>query len=472
MLPRRLFIILNSAFWLGLSAMAETPNILFIAIDDLRNDLGVLGAAHAKTPQLDRLARASRIFSHHYVQVPTCGASRAALLRGRYPDSKPFLGNGAIRETSSEWAEVSLPGWLKQHGYRTYAVGKVTHHPGGLWGENWDEPPEEMPGVWDQHWLPETPWQHSQGMMHGYANGKPRTRGETPPWEAFDGPDKAYPDAWIAEAAVAHFEELSTESSPWFFAVGFFKPHLPLAAPKRWHDLHANTKFPVPPVSAETRSSPGWHVSRELRVSYDNGGREVWEDGEHANDLRQAYAASVSYMDHQVGLVLDALDASSEADNTIVVVWSDHGFQLGENDMWAKHTLFEQALRSPLLIRYPGMRHPGATSRAIVETVDVMPTLLELCGLPLPDVSLDGTSLRPQLRDPSLPTDQIAIGFWRDNRTVRDARWRLIMYPKNEDRSEPVTELFDLANDPFELANVAERYPDVVARLKAELPEF
>lgn len=469
MLPRRFFFILISSFGFSLLASAEKPNVLFIAIDDLRNDVGALGVAHAKTPQLDRLAKTSRIFSHHYVQVPTCGASRAALLRGRYPDSKPMLGNAAIRETSTQWADVSMPGWFRQHGYLTYALGKVTHHPGGLWGENWDDLPEEMPGVWDRIWIPETPWQHSQGMMHAYANGKPRTRGETPVVEAFDGPDKAYPDAWVAEAAVAHMRELKHQKAPWFFAVGFFKPHLPLSAPKRWHDIHADTEFPVPPIRPDARQSPGWHESREMRVSYNQHGREVYEDAAYAQEIRQAYAATVSYMDHQVGLVLDALEEAGLADNTIIAVWSDHGFQLGEHDMWAKHTLFEQALRSPLMIRYPGMPLGGATTAAITETVDVMPTLLELCGLPLPDSPLDGASLKPQLLDPKRPTDQIARGFWREHRTVRDTQWRLIVYPEDGDET---TELFDLQNDPYELENIAGQHPEVVARLKAELTGF
>ena len=436
------------------SAATDRPNVLFIAIDDLRNDLGALGVAHAKTPQLDRLARTSRLFSHHYVQVPTCGASRAALLRGRYPDEPGYLSNNAIRETSADWADVSLPGWFKHQGYRTYALGKITHYPGGLAGENWDAPPEEISGVWDRAWLPDSPWEHAQGMMHGYANGVARDRGVSLPWEAFDGPDDTYPDAWVAQDAVDHLAELQGSDEPWFFAVGFFKPHLPLAAPKAWHDLHADTAFPAPPVAPDARQSPGWHASGELQGNYGTDGREVLEDATYAQELRAAYAASTSYVDHQVGLVVDALEASGMADDTIVVVWSDHGFQLGEHNMWAKHTLFEQALRSPLMIRYPGLRDPGVTTEAVVETVDLFPTLLELCGLPQPDAALNGQSLVPHLTDPDYPTAKPALGFWRTHRSVRDDRWRLIVYPENDERPEPVVELFDMVEDPFELSNV------------------
>ena len=468
-MPLRLFGILFGLVLATTGLVADKPNVLFIAIDDLRNDLGALGVAHAKTPQLDRIARTSRVFSHHYVQVPTCGASRAALLRGRYPNERIFLSNDAIKESSADWAGESLPGWFKQQGYRTYALGKVTHYPGGMAGENWDAPPEEISGVWDRAWLPDSPWAHAQAMMHAYANGKPRERGVTLPWEAFDGPDKAYPDAWVAEDAVAHLAELKDADDPWFFAVGFFKPHLPLSAPKAWHELHADTAFPAPPVAANARQSPGWHSSNELRRNYADGGREVLEDEVYAEELRAAYAASTSYVDHQVGLVMDALEASGMAEDTIVVVWSDHGFQLGEHNMWAKHTLFEQALRSPLMIRQPGLKNPGHTSEAIVETVHAFPTLSALCGLPQPDVPSDGQSLVPHLHDADRPTAKPALGYWRANRSVRDDRWRLIIYPATDKLPEPAVELFDMIADPFELTNVASEHPDVVKRLQAAI---
>ena len=450
-------------------AAVDKPNVLFIAIDDLRNDLGALGVAHAQTPQLDRLAQSSRLFSHHYVQVPTCGASRAALLRGRYPNAPVFLSNNAIRETSADWADVSLPGWFKHQGYRTYSLGKITHYPGGMTGENWDAPPEEIAGVWDRAWLPDSPWEHAQSMMHGYANGVPRERGVSLPWEAFDGPDDTYPDAWVAEDAIEHLTDLEASDEPWFFAVGFLKPHLPLAAPKDWHDLHAATEFPGPPVALEAQESPGWHGSGELRGNYGTDGREILEDEAYAEELRRAYAASTSYVDHQVGLVLEALEASGMADDTIVVLWSDHGFQLGEHNMWAKHTLFEQAVRSPLMIRHPNMPAPGVPSGAVVETVDLFPTLLELCGLPLPDAPLDGRSLVPNLQDPTTPTAKPSLGYWRDHRAVRDDRWRLIVYPATDKHPQPVIELFDMVEDPYELTNVAVQNADVVERLRAAI---
>ena len=204
--------------------------------DDLRNDLGALGIAHAKTPHLDAFAQTARVFTHHFVQVPTCGASRCALLRGRYPTEPAHISNNAIRDTQANWAADSLPVRFRKNGYRTLALGKITHYRGGLTGKGWNDGPEELPSAWDRRWVPKSPWKTPQAMMHAYANGASRQPGESPAWEAHDGPDESYPDAWVAADAVKTLQQLGTQDQPWFFAVGFFKPHLPLTAPKRWHD--------------------------------------------------------------------------------------------------------------------------------------------------------------------------------------------------------------------------------------------
>lgn len=450
-----------------LSAADRTrPNVLFLAIDDLRNDLGALGVSHAKTPQLDAFAASARVFTHHYVQVPTCGASRCALLRGRYPTSPAHLNNNAIKATHRQWAAQSLPGLFRQHGYRTLALGKITHYPGGLTGENWATEPEELPGVWDRAWIPDGPWKTPLAIMHGYANGEARQPGKSPPWQAHDGPDDAYPDAWVAAEAIATLEQLADADQPWFFAVGFFKPHLPFAAPKRWHDLHAAGIFDLDPAVAVKPAWPsGWHRSGEFRGNYGHDGRDPETDVEYARLMRAAYAASVSYMDAQVGRVLDALESAGLAQQTVVVVWSDHGFLLGEHAIWGKHCLYEHALRSPLMIRHPGLPHPGKACGAIVETVDLFPTLADLCGLPAP-VGLDGRCLRPQLADPERPSAKDAHGFYRNGqRTIRTPRWRLIMHP-DENSGEPELELFDLQMDPDETRNVATDRPDVVRMLR------
>lgn len=446
------------------------PNVLFIAIDDLRNDLGYLGVQHARTPELDRFSRTARLFDRHYVQVPTCGASRCALMRGRYPDQAVYVRNDAIKQTHADWGAQSLPAIFRQQGYRTLALGKITHHPGGLTGPDWAEGPEELPEVWERSWIPDGPWKTPLAIMHGYANGQPRQPGRSPAWEAFDGPDEAYPDAWVAAEAVRTLQELSQQQRPWFFGVGFFKPHLPFAAPLRWHELHAEGVPDLPKLAARKPNWPsGWHKSGEFRRNYGHpADQDPDTHPEYARRLRQAYAASVSYVDAQIGRLLRALEESPARQNTIVVIWSDHGFLLGEHAIWGKHCLYEQALLCPLWIRTPDLPQPGEICSAVVETVDILPTLAELCQL-VPPEKLDGRSLKPHLLDPRCPSSKPARGFWTNNsHTLRDDRWRLIVHPR-PDANNPQLELFDYQTDPLETKNHADSQPEIVQRLLQDL---
>jgi iduronate 2-sulfatase len=362
---------------------------------------------------------------------------------------------------------------FRKSGYRTLALGKLSHHPGGLTGKGWAEGPEELPGAWDRSWIPASPWKTPEAMMHGYAGGVARRPGISPPWEAQDGADEAYPDAWVAEEAIKTLRELATDNEPWFFGVGFFKPHLPFAAPKRWHDMHAQGVPALNPTVAMKPAWPsGWHKSGEFRGNYGHeSGRDPETDAEYAQLMRRAYAACVSYMDAQVGRVLEELQRLGLNDNTIVVLWSDHGFLLGEHAIWGKHCLYENALRSPLMIRKPGLPQPGLASKSIVETVDLFPTLTELCGVETPG-KLDGCSLLPQLTDPDSPTIKPAYGFWTGGqRTVRTDRWRLIAHPAKGESALQV-ELFDYETDPDETKNHAEVHPAVIAELSALLGKF
>lgn len=464
-----LFLLAASvAVWSAAAAAPGRPNVLFIAIDDLRNDLGVYGVAHARTPALDAFGRTARVFNRHYVQAPTCGASRFSLLSGRYPTAAREVSNHAIRDTSAGWAGDSLPGRFRAAGYRTLSLGKISHFPGNLTGKGWAELPEEIAGVWDRAWIPAGPWTTAEGIMHGYADGVARVSGKSPSIEAAAGPDEAYPDAWVAAEAVATLRELAAGGQPWFFGVGFFKPHLPFAAPQRWHDRHDGRAIPVPSAAARARPTwpSTWHESNEFRRQYAHpAGADPNEDEAYARQLRAAYAACVSYVDAQVGRVLDALRELKLEHDTIVVVWSDHGFLLGEHAIWGKHCLFDGALRSPLLIRVPGLAQPGAASDAPVETVDLLPTLLDLCGLP-PVSTVSGLSLRPQLQEPGAPSAKGAHSFWTQGlRTIRTERWRLVTDPAGER-----IELFDYVSDPDETRNHAAEHPGVVEELLKRLP--
>ena len=477
-----LFVCLYCVFPGAFASTAEDrPNILFIAIDDLRNDLGCLGVDHAKTPALDAFAKTGRVFSHHYVQVPTCGASRCALLRGQYPTQPVYVNNNAIKQTSKDWIDRSLPGWFQEHGYRTMSVGKISHYPGNLTGKNWNEGPEEMSGVWHRSWVPKSPWPHAQAMMHAYANGGARQPGKSRPFEAFEGPEDAYPDAWVSQDAVKTLEELDSGDKPWFFAVGFFKPHLPFAAPKRWWDLHDGNAIATPAVTKKPEGISSWHGSGEFRGNYghdyeaEEGAtikRDPASDSEYAKLLRHGYAAAISYMDAQVGRLLSRLEQLDPNRETIVVIWSDHGFLLGEHAIWGKHCLYENAVRSPLIIRSPGLNNAGEVTNALVQTVDIFPTLTQLCGLPAPE-ELDGQSLTPFLADSMQKWSRPALSFWSgDQKTVRTDRWRLITHPARSGRnaSPAAYELFDMQSDPNESTNVAAENPNVVTELIQLIP--
>jgi iduronate 2-sulfatase len=457
----------------GVSMAQARPNVLFIAIDDLRNDLGAYGNSGAQTPNLDDFAKAARVFRNHYVQVPTCGASRCALLRGRYPSTAAHLGNGGIAQTHAQWGDANLHAWFQRQGYATYALGKITHYPGGRTGRLWAEGPEELPGAWTRSWIPETPWGAPQNIMHGTANGQPRVKGQTRPLESFDGPDHAYPDAYVADEAERTLLNLSQSRQPWLLAVGFFKPHLPFAAPKRYLDLHPVQSLPARNPGSEKKPAwpSTWHGSGELHGNY----TKLGSDGEYlfpevSLAMRQAYAACVSYVDAQVGRVLAALRKHHLDDNTVIVVWSDHGFLLGEHGIWGKHCLFEKALKSPLMIQYPGMPVSRQSCEAVVETVDIFPTLTDLCNLPVP-TGLDGRSLRPHLENPAAPSARAARSWWSNGwRTLRDERWRLVV--KSDKQGGPSSvELYDYLTDPDETRNHAAEQPALVQQMLTRLAE-
>lgn len=445
-------------------------NILFISVDDLRNDLGALGAEHMQTPHLDSFAEQSRLFSRHFVQVPTCGSSRGALLRGRRATEERFLSNHTILNTQEEWRDKSLPSWFRNYGYQTLSLGKITHFPGGLTGEGWAEGPEELSGAWDRIWVPDSPWETPRDMMHGYADGIPRNPGESPTWEAHDGSDKSYPDGWVAEEAVRTLEELAKSDEPWFFAVGFFKPHLPFAAPKQYFDLYDPDEIPEPADTGIPPSPSSWHGSGEMMNNYGGHPGNPNDDLNYARQLRHAYAAAASYADAQVGRVLKAAETLGVNENTIIVIWSDHGFALGEQGIWGKHSLYEAALKSPLMIRYPGLNAPGVISEAVVETIDIFPTLTDLAGLPGPE-GLEGKSLREQLDHPAALSGKPAFGHWtRGQVTVRDDDWRLIVH-RREGESEGV-ELFDFREGSHGIRANPDYYPDIVDRLLDKIEQL
>lgn len=445
---------------------AERPNVLFIAVDDLRPWLGCYDAAFkGVAPHIDRLAGEGRLFRRHYVQVPTCGASRCGLMFGRYPGQLPGdAGNEAIARTAAKQPHPSLPSLFRANGYRTLSVGKITHYPGGRGGKGWKDGPEELPGAWDVCTMPVGPWQSPEAAMHGYANGVPRTGGKKSPLSEFvEGDDKTYPDGWIAEEAVARLKEEAAGGKPFFLAAGFIKPHLPFVAPQRYAELAETFSLPEPSVGTKPGFPSTWHPSAEFRQYRFNEG-DPFESEEAAGHYRRDYLACIRYMDEQVGKLLSDLDASPAGKNTVVVLWGDHGWLHGEHGIWGKHCLFEEALHSPLLIRVPSQQRGGVASDEIVETVDIYPTLAALAGLPLA-ASLEGKSLVPLLGDPAAKSDGVAVSAWQDKQSIRNDRYRLIVSTKDAGHLE----LYDHQQDPGERVSIAAEQSGEVEALRGVL---
>ena len=438
---------------------AENPNILFIAIDDLRPELGCYGLDYMQTPHIDQLARQGRLFERHYVQAPTCGASRYALLTGKYGPA----GNGALfaraRRMGKDAAGTTptLPALLRQHGFTTVSVGKVSHHPGGMGGPNWDNPAKlETPDSWDRNLMPSGAWKHPRGAMHGLAHGEIRRKAsEMAVFQSAAGDDSIYPDGLITEQAVRELSELSKGESPFFLAVGIIRPHLPFGAPAKYMEPYLNTDLPpIHPVKPEGRST--WHGSGEF-MKYQRWGRNPNNDPEFALEVRRHYAASVSYADAQVGKILAQLDALGLAESTIVVVWGDHGWHLGEHAIWGKHSLFDESLHAPLVIRTPDMALAGRPSRAVVEAVDLYPTLCQLAGLS-PPAGLDGEHFLDELILPQA-TDGYAISYKGNAVTIRSQTHRLTAHKNG------FLELYDHRSPEKETRNIAEESPATAQEL-------
>jgi len=446
-------------------AFAERTNVLFICIDDLRPELKSLGAEYIHSPAMDSLVKSGRAFTRHYVQAPTCGASRYALLTGKYATNGAQRNNGALFDAAKTADEkpFSLPMQFRENGYRTVSVGKISHQPGGLGGKNWDDPAKvEMPGSWDVSLMPTEPWKNPKGAMHGYADGKPRIPGKTPPIEHKEGDDFTYTDGWITREAIEQMDSLAKSDEPFFLAVGLMKPHLPFACPKSYRDIYDDVALPPIPHPDKPEGLSTWHGSGEFFGNYRHEpGKDPRKDSAYADQVRRSYAACVSYADAQVAKLLKHLEETGLAENTIVVLWGDHGWHLGEHAVWGKHTLFEESLLAPLIIRVPGMDQAGEQTDAIVETVDIYPTLCELTGVPMPD-GLSGKSLVKHLKDSSAEGSP-AFGYWRNSETIRTPEYRLIRHGKKGDAYE----LYDHTGTDGETTNLAAEKPDVVRELNA-----
>jgi arylsulfatase A-like enzyme len=427
------------------------------------------------SPNLDRLAAEGCLFTHHFATVPTCGASRCCLLTGELPRTQEDLSNEAVRLRLSGKPEGEKPETfihhLRRNGYRTVGIGKISHYADGLL-YGYGEPvgtQKELPHSWDELAFDPGKWRTGWNAFFAYADGSNRQsrNRQVKPYEAADVLDSGYPDGLTAQLALSKLRDLKEEGQPFFLGVGFFKPHLPFNAPGRYWDLYDEDSIPLSPSNfiPGNIDPAGLHNSGELN-QYALGEEKASLEGPvsdaYARKLRRAYFACVSYIDAQIGTLLTEVKHLGLDKNTIIVVWGDHGWHLGDHLVWGKHTVFERALRSVLIIKAPGRGGAGVKRDEIVSTVDIYPTLMELCGLPMPHRT-DGKSFASLLHNAGNPRwESRAFGYYRRGITLRTDRYRLTRYFRPQ---EPKIELYDHVTDPNENQNTAEENPEVVKRL-------
>ena len=454
------------------------PNVLLICVDDLKPVLGCYGDKVVKTPNIDRLASRSMRFDAAYCNQAVCSPSRNALLTGLRPQTLGIYDLGTNFRQGRQNA-VTLPQWFKANGYSAQGMGKIFHVGHGNTNDeaSWSVP--YFRGKVVDYALPENKRELSREEAM-FDNKSPANLPRGAALENADVPDDTYSDGKVASEAIRRLEAAAKNpGEPVFLAVGFLKPHLPFCAPRKYWDLYKTDQFQLPSVRRAPEGAPAYAPTAfgELR-NY----KDVPDKGEIPEDLQRklihGYHAAISYMDAQVGKVLDALDASPLKDNTVIVLWGDHGWHLGDHGMWSKHTNYEQATRIPLLVKAAGQTKGGA-SGAMVETVDIYPTLCELAGLKTPE-KLDGISFAPLVTGKSAQgeRDHVTHVFPRGNRlgrairtpTHRFVEWKTIGAPA--DTAE--VELYDYAADPLERKNLAREQPETVARMRellAKQPE-
>ncbi len=466
------------------AADAKKPNVLFIAVDDLRPELGCYGNTVIKTPNFDRLAQRGMIFTRAYCQQAVCSPSRASIMTGKRPDAT------RVWDLETHF-RVALPNvktvgqYFKEHGYFSQGMGKIFH--GGF-----DDEP-----TWSTPWMtPKAPVYAKEATAADVVKEDPKNKGKGVAFEAGDVADDFYTDGKTSRLAAQTIAELNKKGQPFFLAVGFSKPHLPFVSPKKYWDLYDPAKIPdtASPFPVGAPAYVGDSDSGEFRAytnvpPKDKKLARTPLPAAFAAQVRHGYYSAISYTDAQLGIVLDALDKEGIADNTVIVLWGDHGWKLGDHEEWGKHTNFEVDTRVPLIFSYPGQKTTGQKSNSLVEFVDVYPTLVDLCGLPKPDV--DGVSLKPVLENPAVTVKPVAISQYpksagvtkkegakgtakRDvmGYSIRDERWRLTLWRSLEDNKIVDTELYDEVNAPTEPENLAKKpeNQEVIARLSKFLP--
>lgn len=445
-------------------------NVLFIAIDDLRPELGCYGVDYAESPNLDTFAKKSLVFDRHYVQVATCGASRFALLTGRSParsgvtsrNDAFFAGQTAFDPRQLATAQ-SMPELFRRSGYQTSLIGKISHTADGLVYayDGSGDGRLEMPHAWDNLLTPLGSWGRGWGIFFAYADGKHREDGggHRDLWQFSAEHDEDLPDGLLAATAIEQLKQHRANNERFFMGLGFFKPHLPFVAPRQDWEAFEDVEIPLPPQGRI--DSPYWHSSNEF-YKYDAPHEKTNPLSDKAiRASKRAYAACVRYVDRQVGKVLRSLDELGMSEETVVVVWGDHGWHLGEQEIWAKHAPFERSTRSVLIVHAPEMLTGGKITKSLAATVDIYPTLIDLCRPRFrePQFALDGVSLLPVMNDAQAQVREFVDSYWRDAISIRTPTHRLVATLQEGNVSR--TELYDLSNELDSIHNVTDLQTDV-----------
>ena len=502
-----LFTIMISFFVMGCTkqpAEKSHPNILFISIDDLRPDLGVYGNREIITPNIDKFASEGVTFLRTYSQAAVCAPSRASLMTGLRPDSTRVWHLGdKFRKINP--ATVTMPQYFHKYGYYTVSMGKIFHNymPDSI---SWDEPdlrPEQYsaPEMWyrdgETFYISDS-INKLQAIRrekiiakrpHAYADGW----NTGPAWEMADVPDTAYYDGAQTELAIRTLKRLKDRKEPFYLAVGYFRPHLPFTAPKKYWDMYDPDSIRLAPNPFVPANTPVFTMNSMYELRGYDGFKHIKHPttGYHIPDdtarlLKQGYYASVSYVDAQVGRLLASLEELGLAENTIVVIWGDHGWKLGEHNSWGKMTNYDIDTHVPLLIRAPGVGQPGAKTTRLTELVDIFPTLCDLAGIEVADY-LQGTSMKPLMADPQRPWKPAVFSQFHRRPKVTPDGGRYMGYSMTTDRYHIVEwhtwdniagvagevvayELYDLHSDNQENTNIYEQAdPELKDRLLEQL---
>jgi len=434
----------------------QAPNVLFIAVDDLRPELGCYGRELISSPNIDRLAAEGTRFDRSYCNIPVCGASRASLLTGLRPARNRFL-SYLSRADEEAPGIITLPGHFKNNGYYTISNGKIFHH-------NNDDS-----SSWDEIWHPVSnskSWRDYALVENILRDTSDRFRG--PPFERAEVSDSTYKDGKIARKAIHDLRKLKEMDKPFFLATGFYKPHLPFNAPEKYWALY-DGKVSLPKNNYPPRNAPheSLHNFGELRA-YAGVPPQGSVSEDFAQELIHGYFACVSYTDAQIGKILDELERLKLDRSTIVILWGDHGWNLSEHGLWCKHCNYETSLHTPLIIRVPGLNQEKSSAE-IVEYVDIYPTLCELAGLELPE-HLQGNSFMELLYDPAAASDGVAICQWYAGITTIRDHWFYTEWINDNDSSY-ARMLYDHRIDPDENLNISEDpiHKETIDNLSAEM---